>query len=801
MKKIAIFCLLLSTAFLVGAPQENGTWPQWRGPAMDGKVIDKSFNFKEGMEFNISWKKAFGSGYSSLSIANQKVFGMASLGTADYMVALDAKDGHELWRYKIDASYIGHDGSHDGTISSPAVDEKYVYGLGPNGHLFCLSVENGKRIWQISLKEMGSVEPDYGWSTSPLIYKNSLVCEIGVKGKAFAAFNKLSGELIWTYGEDGISYQSPMFAKVHGQTQLLVVGAQTVQGLNPETGKPIWNFEHKGGGQDGTPIPMGENTFFLEHAFSESLAFSVNKTENGFEAVELWRTKDLKNTNNPSIYHKGFLYGYSGPFLTCVDASTGKRTWRSRKPGDGFLAAVNDYMIVITKRGVLHLASFNSVKYDDLTELEVFDSLGWNPPSFAYGKIFVRNLKEIACVTLSKGSQVASIPQEPKKDTTRGKIKGSRFASFIEKVDASDEKQKLIDAFMGEQKSFPIIEDNKLVHFIYRGKVEDIAITGDPFFLGENIPLNQVKDTQLYYFSMEFKSDAQMSYVFLKDYENRIPDPMNPLKVPSFQGEMSELRMPLWKDSPHLVEGSGPKGTLDSFEFESKIMKNKRQIEVYLPPGYEKSQQTYPVLFVHYGNMAVTMAKLPTSMDNLIGQTVAPGIIIFIGLNKENSYREVAGEFKEAYAQMIAEELVPNIENRYRTKKSQSSRAILGHSSGGFISLFTALKHPGVFNWAGGLSTNVEGALGEEMKKVIEESPKVGTQFFLDWGSYDSRSEDGEQNRHKVNQALFDQLKAKGYKVTGGQTNHGYGWGSWRTLNDTFLELFFPKEESKTIPE
>ena len=791
-----LLSILLSMTMLAAAPLDKGSWAQWRGPNMSGKVDDPSFTFKDPMGFQILWKKPLGSGYSSLTLADQRVFAMASAGTEDLMIAMDAKDGHELWRYKIDATYKGHDGSHDGTLSSPVVDESNVYGLGPNGQLFCLNAADGKKVWQISLKEMGSIEPTYGWSTSPLLYKNTLICEIGLKGKAFAGIEKSTGKILWTQGDDVIDYQSPLIAQVHGETQLLVLGGQTVQGLNPENGQTLWSFEHKGGGQDGTPVAMGDNTFFIEHAFSESMAFSVLKNEKGFEAKELWRTTDLKNTNNTSIYHKGFIYGYSGPFLTCVDATTGKRTWRSRQPGDGFLAGVNDYMVVITQKGTLHLASFNPEKYEQLTELKVFDSLGWNPPSIAYGKIFVHNLKEIACVTLSQGEEIASSTQKPmvtpESETVRGISKGTQFAAFIEKVKASSDKQSLIDAYLKEQKAYPIIEANKWVHFIFQGEVEDIAIAGDPFFLGENIPLNRVPDTQLYYFSMEIKPDAQLSYVFLQNFENRIPDPLNPLKVPSFQGEMSELRMPLWKDSNHLADAIGAKGKLDSFEYESKIMKNKRQIRVYLPPNYDESKLNYPVLFVHYGSMAVEMGKIATSMDNLIGKSVAPGIVVFIHRNPENGYEEVSGNLKEGYAQMIAEELVPEIDSRYRTLKTTESRSILGHSAGGFISIYIAIKYPDVFGKVGGQSTNVENPLGDLLKKTIEESPLVNTKFFLDWGSYDARNVEANLDRDKVNRVLWEQLKAKGYQVQGGESSHGYGWGSWRTMNDTLLEWFFP---------
>lgn len=785
----------LTIALLLGASlwtmaAEKGAWPQWRGTTMNSIAQDADFQFEEGMALASVWKHELGSGYSSLAIADQKVFAMASKGTDDVMVALDAKTGKELWQYRIDATYKGHSGSHDGTLSSPVVEGGMIYGLGPNGQLFCLKTDSGKEVWKISLKDMHSVEPTYGWSTSPLIYKNLLLCQIGVKEKTYAAFDKANGKQIWAMGDDVITYQSPILAEVHGETHFVVTGAQKAHGLHPESGKILWTFEHKGGGEDGTPLVIGPNKFFLEHAHRESIAFEILKTANGFEAKELWKTIALKNTNNPSIYHNGFLYGYSGPTLSCVDAATGERVWRSRKPGDGFISGVNDYLVVITKKGTLHLAKFNSKSYEQLAELKIFDSLGWNPPSIAYGNIFVRNLKEIACVTLQKAEGKAQ--PTAKKEPARGISKGTAFAEFVQNVQATKDKQTLIDEFMKAQKSFPIVEANGWAHFVFQEKVEDIGIAGDMFYAGENLPMNHVDGTDFYYFSVKVKPDAQMSYVFIKDYETRITDPLNPNIVPSFQGDMSELRMPKWKDSQHLSAKATNKGKIEKFEFESKALQNKRDIRVYLPSGYDQSEARYPVLYIHYGAMTVEMAQLPTSMDNLAGKTVNPAILVFIHLNPENSYQEVSGDKKEGYAEMIAKELVPAIDAKYRTLTDANSRSFLGHSSGGFISIYTALKYPGVFGKVAGQSTNVANALGEELKALIESKDKVPTSFYLDWGSYDIRTEDGNVNRKKVNEELWKWLKAKGYNVSGGETPHGYGWGSWRTLNDTLLEWFFP---------
>ena len=76
-----------------------------------------------------------------LAVGEGRVVAMFADGDADLLAAFDPESGDELWRYRIADTYRGHDGSHDGPISTPLMAGDRVYGLGPRGHLFAVDAD------------------------------------------------------------------------------------------------------------------------------------------------------------------------------------------------------------------------------------------------------------------------------------------------------------------------------------------------------------------------------------------------------------------------------------------------------------------------------------------------------------------------------------------------------------------------------------------------------------------------------------------------------------------------------------
>lgn len=774
--------------------EKDNSWPQWRGINHDSKSLESGvFKFNQGEGLKMRWRNEIGQGYSSVSISSGLAVTMFSDSENDILVALNAENGSEVWRYKIGPFYKGQGGSHDGPSSTPVIDGDYIYALGRKGKLFALKAADGSEHWTRELvTEDQSKEPFHGFTTSPLVYKDVLIVETGGTAQnTISGFDKKTGKRLWHHGSDAVQYQSPIMATISGEEQLIVSGDNFIYGIHPESGKLLWSYEHKGGGGSTNPVAVGENRLLLPYNFRESLLVGVEKQmDGGYKVEEIWKTRHIKNSFNVPVHHEGYFYGYSGRFLSCVNAENGETVWKSRPPGDGFLILVDGYLVVLTKRGSLHIAEASPEGYAEKTNLKVFEKLAWTPPSFANGRIYARGIGEIASVDIASVADPIAIKPPVKKVVAPE----SDFARFVKKVENASNKQALVDEFMKAQKSFPVIEKNKWAHFIYHGEVKDLVITGDIFDTGLDENMNRVAGTNLYYYTVKLEPDAHLAYQFIRNYEDRITDPLNPDTVVSFNGPESQFAMPKWKAPTHLSDPDpSAAGKLVEFDFESKVLNNTRKIQVYLPNGYERGNKRYPTVYVHYGRMAVNFGKMPTSLDNLIAAgKIQPVIAVFIHPTRTR-FQEYARNQKAEYAEMVTAELVPHIDRDYRTKAEANQRLVMGGDEGGFAAIYSAFKHPGVFGLIAGQSSHLHSAEGDELRGMVKSSEKLPVRFYLDWGKYDYRSKTGDYSWPDNNRNFVKILKDKGYDVYSLEVNEGFGWTSWRTRTDKVLMTFFKK--------
>ncbi len=147
----------------------------------------------------------------------------------------------------------------------------------------------------------------------------------------------------------------------------------------------------------------------------------------------------------------------------------------------------------------------------------------------------------------------------------------------------------------------------------------------------------------------------------------------------------------------------------------------QRTISVYLPPGYSKSTQRYPVLYLHDGQNIFDDSTSASGewyadeiADTLIkSKKLPPYIIVGIstrGEDRMNEYTPVAmrrydglgrpeelGGKGSLHAQMIVEEIKPFIDSTYRTLKDRANTALGGSSLGGLMTMYTGIAYPQVF--------------------------------------------------------------------------------------------------------
>lgn len=162
---------------------------------------------------------------------------------------------------------------------------------------------------------------------------------------------------------------------------------------------------------------------------------------------------------------------------------------------------------------------------------------------------------------------------------------------------------------------------------------------------------------------------------------------------------------------------------LDNLSMKSKILNMERKYAVYLPPDYESSQRSYPVLYLLHGSGDdqtgwVQFGEVLHIANEAINEGKAtPMIIVMPDANtgKRGYVNDVKGEW--LYEDYFFQELMPFVEKTYRIKGEKRYRAVAGLSMGGEGTFIYALHHPELFSSACPLSAATGPRSLEEISK------------------------------------------------------------------------------------
>ncbi|MDO6818811.1 esterase family protein [Zobellia sp. 1_MG-2023] len=165
----------------------------------------------------------------------------------------------------------------------------------------------------------------------------------------------------------------------------------------------------------------------------------------------------------------------------------------------------------------------------------------------------------------------------------------------------------------------------------------------------------------------------------------------------------------------------------DELTLKSEILKGERKYAVYLPPDYETSQRSYPVLYLLHGagddqTGWVQFGEVLRITDNAIkAGTATPMIIVMPDANTgKRGYFNQGKDWR--YEDFFFEEFMPHIEKKYRIKAEKRYRAISGLSMGGGGTFMYAMHRPELFSSACPLSAYVGPLTIADFKERLKKS-------------------------------------------------------------------------------
>ena len=388
---VAIVALLCLAGQVMA--QANANWPQWRGPNRDG--ISKETGLLKQWPADgpaLAWKaKGAGTGYSSFSISNGKLYTIGLRGDREFVVAFDVATGKEVWATAHGGAFRNDRG--DGPRGTPTVDGDRVYSLGGNGDLSAIDARTGKLIWTKNvLQEFGGSNITWGISESPLVLGNKLLVNAGGSGASIVALNKSDGSVIWKSQNDRAGYSSAIPLTLNGLTQVVFFTGRRAVGLDANDGRLLWEYAKPSNrtANAATPIARGNRVFFSSDYGTGGGVVEI-KPDN--TAQEIWFSNEVRNHHSSSVLIGDYLYGFSGSILTAVKFDTGEIAWRDRSVGKGSLVFADGHLYLFSENGVVGLVEATPTGYKETGRFRIQqDSLPtWSHPVVAGGRLYLRD--------------------------------------------------------------------------------------------------------------------------------------------------------------------------------------------------------------------------------------------------------------------------------------------------------------------------------------------------------------------------------------------------------------------------
>ncbi len=384
-------------------------WPQWRGPNRDGVSAETGL-LKEWPKGGppLAWKATgLGAGYSSVSVAAGRLFTMGEIAGASSVIALDEKTGKLLWSAKVGGTG-GGDG-YPGPRCTPTVDGERVYAMNQFGDLVCVEAATGQEVWRKNLaKDFGGrMMSGWGYSESPLVDGERLVCTPGGSKGTLLALDKKTGAVLWQSKEftDNAAYSSVIAAKVGGVPQYIQLTDASVAGGGPQNGRLLWRGPRRGAtAVIPTPIVHDDHVYVTSGYGVGCNLFKVSMTSPDFKAEQVYANKVMVNHHGGVVRLGDHLYGYSdGKGWTCQEFKTGKAVWQDKeKLGKGSLVCADGHLYLRCQDGpgavVLIEASPDGWKEKGrFDQPDRSSANSWPHPVIANGKLYLRDQDVLLC--------------------------------------------------------------------------------------------------------------------------------------------------------------------------------------------------------------------------------------------------------------------------------------------------------------------------------------------------------------------------------------------------------------------
>ncbi|MCB1225758.1 MAG: PQQ-like beta-propeller repeat protein [Verrucomicrobiales bacterium] len=299
----------------------------------------------------------------------------------DTLVCLDLATGKELWKFEAEGKPTGRKSS-----STAAVIDGRVYAVGST-HLYAVNAETGELLWKTPL-------PGNGPAASPLVVDDTVYVAAGVA----MAFDAATGTQRWKQDSARGDTASPQWWQPEsGDPVLLFTGSKDIYGLQPSTGKVLWQMP--GGGQS-TPVTSADWMVLYSSSGELGLAACRHQPDKAPEVAwsDFWVAR--RYSGSP-IIHDGCVYLTCGNKHQCLDLATGTLHWSETVNSTITSPILADGKLLVFENNGSHLRIIQAdpAGYQQIARLKV-SGMGCTSPALSNGRLIVRQKEALACFDL-----------------------------------------------------------------------------------------------------------------------------------------------------------------------------------------------------------------------------------------------------------------------------------------------------------------------------------------------------------------------------------------------------------------
>lgn len=398
-----------------GFSQKQDFWPQWRGPNRDNVSTDTGLltQWPEGGPPLLWRANGLGEGIASVSIAEGRVLTLGYRDEKEYVTAVSAETGEQLWMTAIGPAVAENRLMRWLGQRTPTVDGDRLYAMRSNGDLVCLRAKDGQELWRKSYpKDFGAKQGYWGICDYPLVDGDKLICTPGGSQAAIVSLDKRTGEVVWkTSIEDTgrSSYVATVASTGGGVGQYVALLGNGLIGVDADEGQILWRYDKiiSTIANSVTPIVRGDSIL------------AYNGYRSGRALLKLVRQGDVVKTEEV-YFHAGFLDPFQDStlwlgddvhtfsnrgILDRYDARTGELVTRKRlASGIASMTHADRHIYLRQSDGTVLLLEATPDDYVEKSRFTIPDherAIGATNPVVTGGRLWLRDDNRLFCYDVS----------------------------------------------------------------------------------------------------------------------------------------------------------------------------------------------------------------------------------------------------------------------------------------------------------------------------------------------------------------------------------------------------------------